>query len=135
MELALKVLLPASRKAPSLARNALLGLNGELDGVREPVTLLVSELVTNSVRHADLQPDDRIGLEVAADTSAVRVEVSDPGPGFTMEDVPDLPGPEGGFGLNLVRRIADRWGTAGSRVWFEIERPQRRGKLRIAAES
>ena len=127
MELALQVRLPASRKAPSLARNALLGLNGELDGVREPVTLLVSELVTNSVRHAGLQPDDRIELEVAADPSSVRVEVSDPGPGFTMEEVPDLPGPEGGFGLNLVRRIADRWGTVGSCVWFEIERPDVQG--------
>src|SRR5207245_2733634 len=52
----------------------------------------------------------------------VRVEVSDPGPGFQ----PRTAGPEpGGFGLMLVERLADRWGVdpgGRSRVWFEIDR-------------
>jgi anti-sigma regulatory factor (Ser/Thr protein kinase) len=121
MEVALKVRLPADKKAPGLARRALDALNGELEGVREPVRLLVSEVVTNSVRHAGLTHADKIELEVAAEPSAVRVEVVDPGPGFEAA-VERSPNAEGGFGLFFVDELADRWGTDGARVWFELDR-------------
>jgi len=122
MQIALTVRLPADKKAPSLARKALEALNGELEGVREPARLLVSEVVTNSVRHAGLGPEDKIELEVSAAPSTVRVEVADPGPGF--EPPKERPrGVEGGFGLFFVDELADRWGTFGGRVWFELDRP------------
>jgi anti-sigma regulatory factor (Ser/Thr protein kinase) len=90
------------------------------------VRLLVSELVTNSVRHAQIGPEDSIELKVTVDDARVRVEVADRGPGFeppqqdpTAEDARDS-----GWGLFFVTQLADRWGVDGAegRVWFEIER-------------
>ena len=47
--------LPVSPEAAAAARHALDGLAGELsDGRMRDVRLLVSELVTNAVRHANL---------------------------------------------------------------------------------
>jgi anti-sigma regulatory factor (Ser/Thr protein kinase) len=90
------------------------------------VRLLVSELVTNSVRHAQIGPEDSIELKVVVSGDRVRVEVTDKGPGFeppeydpTAEDARDS-----GWGLFFVTQLADRWGVESSegRVWFEIER-------------
>jgi len=87
--------------------------------------LLVSELVTNSVRHAGLDEGARISLHIETTPDVVRVEVSNPGSGF----VPRVPDPEimreSGWGLYLVDEVADRWGVEadkGTRVWFEIDR-------------
>lgn len=126
LDRALTVRLPVDRTAPALARRALEGLNGELEGVREPVKLLVSEAVTNSVRHAGLGAQERIELEVSAADDRVRVDVIDHGRGFDPAQ-PIEPGPDGGFGLLLVGRLSDRWGfeRADSRLWFEIDRPRR----------
>jgi anti-sigma regulatory factor (Ser/Thr protein kinase) len=91
----------------------------------EDVRLVVSELVTNSVRHADLSPDDRISLAVVASGESVRGRVCDPGFGF---DVPSKPRPRpdlrGGWGLPIVERLSDRWGVKKDSlvcVWFEID--------------
>jgi anti-sigma regulatory factor (Ser/Thr protein kinase) len=84
--------------------------------------VVVTELVTNAVRHAGLGPGDTIVLHLAAATGVVRGEVCDGGPGF--DPAGRSPGPEGGFGLVLLRRLADRWGvqTRGETcVWFEID--------------
>jgi anti-sigma regulatory factor (Ser/Thr protein kinase) len=86
--------------------------------------------VTNSVRHAGVGEDGLVGFELVLSPASVRVEVSDPGPGFVPE--PDRPGADalGGRGLFLVDSLADRWGTAdggdgGTRVWFELDRAVR----------
>jgi anti-sigma regulatory factor (Ser/Thr protein kinase) len=89
------------------------------------VRLLVSELVTNSVRHSGSGPPESVGLDVAVDSDTIRVEVRDPGSGFEprARDV-DRNRP-GGWGLYLVDRLADRWGVVRNhftRVWFEIDR-------------
>ena len=86
--------------------------------------LLVSELVTNSVRHASLDPEQRIELRVRVGPGTVRVEVEDPGPGFTPTPRRPSDRRNEGWGLYLVERIADRWGVASgspSIVWFEID--------------
>ena len=86
-----------------------------------------AELVTNSVRHGGAGEDEWIGLDVAISPAALRVEVSDNGRGFTPAPVrPALDDP-GGRGLFLVEQMADRWGhaDAGTRVWFEVDRPVR----------
>ena len=46
----------------------------------EDVRLVVSELVTNSVRHAGLSPDEQISLAVAISVGSVRGRVCDPAP-------------------------------------------------------
>lgn len=57
------------------------------------VRLLVSELLTNPVRHAGLGASDRIRFVVAASTRVVRVEVSHPGPDFEAPSLP-IPRPD-----------------------------------------
>jgi anti-sigma regulatory factor (Ser/Thr protein kinase) len=92
--------------------------------VCEDVRLLVSELVTNAVRHGGLRPDDEVHVHVIATAEAVRVEVTDPGRGFDPAAVP-RPHDTGGYGLYLVQRLADRWGVEpddGVSVWFELDR-------------
>jgi len=84
--------------------------------------LLTSELVTNAVRHADLQDADAIRLEIATQPNAVRVTVIDDGPGFDPGRIQPDRG-TGGWGLKLVAVLSDRWGTqAGPHaVWFELD--------------
>jgi anti-sigma regulatory factor (Ser/Thr protein kinase) len=93
----------------------------QLDDVR----LLVSELVTNSVRHARFAPSDWLRLRLAASDGNNRVEVHDPGPGFEAT-APARPEPmaESGWGMYLVEQLADRWGIDredGTCVWFELQ--------------
>lgn len=112
--------------APSTARTTIDGwLRDALSHTQlDDVKLLVSELVTNAVRHP--QDNGRIELEVAATSDNVRVVVSDPGTGFTKPKVGAPPADQfGGRGLLIVDRIASRWGvTPGRRtqVWFELDR-------------
>ena len=111
--------------AAAAARNALLALEQRLDGqVLDDIRLLVSELVTNAVRHADSQTGGEVGLDVTIDRDRVRVEVADPGAGFEPQPRDDEMNRPGGWGLYLVDRIADRWGVIRNRmnrVWFEID--------------
>ena len=121
--------LKSGAEAAGEARHALDRLEGSFDGGQlDALRLLVTELVTNSVRHG-VEADDWIGLDVDIYSNAVRVSVSDCGPGF---DPPDEPEPHadrpGGWGLCLVHRLADRWGVAkngATSVWFEMDRAGR----------
>jgi anti-sigma regulatory factor (Ser/Thr protein kinase) len=110
--------------AAAAARNALLALEQKLDTrVLDDIRLLVSELVTNAVRHADATDAGEVGLDVTIEGSRVRVEVADPGIGFEPQPRDDEMNRPGGWGLYLVDRIADRWGVVRNhlnRVWFEI---------------
>jgi anti-sigma regulatory factor (Ser/Thr protein kinase) len=88
-------------------------------------SLLVSELVTNSVRHARLRSDDLIRLQVELSERVLRVEVSDPGEGFAAK-LPESAGRgPGGWGLFLTERLADRWGVdreeGWTTVWVEMD--------------
>jgi anti-sigma regulatory factor (Ser/Thr protein kinase) len=107
------------------ARRAIAGLAGHVGiGVLGDLRLLVSELVTNSVRHAGLEADDAIALDISVSPQRVRVEVTDVGPGFDRRVPEPRPDRTGGYGLFLVDRLADRWGVVNdevTRVWFEID--------------
>jgi anti-sigma regulatory factor (Ser/Thr protein kinase) len=90
------------------------------------VELLVSELATNSVRHAGCGEQDELGIEAAVDDDRVRVRLCDGGYGFEAgaPEKPDV-AQAGGFGLVLLDRLADAWGVQrGERfcVWFELAR-------------
>jgi len=110
--------------AGSAARRELLAGNGTLpSSVRDDVLLLVTELVSNAVRHSSAGPDGLVRVELRRGPDVLRVAVSDEGTGFTA-DAPLEPNEDGGWGLALVDRIADRWAVApigsGTRAWFEI---------------
>ena len=114
--------LACSPAAPAAARGALDGFEGRIspDRMRD-VRLLVSELVTNAVRHAG---GEAVRLVVALSGSLLRIEVHDPGHGFELRPPPDDPLRASGWGLVLVEELADRWGIdhhPQTRVWFEMD--------------
>jgi anti-sigma regulatory factor (Ser/Thr protein kinase) len=109
------------------ARDALETLRPQLGDQRlEDLRLVVSELVTNSVRHANLDAGDRIVLRVEAHRDVIRVEIHDRGPGFEAVAAPASMYQESGWGLYLISQIAARWGVStdadGTTVWLEIAR-------------
>jgi anti-sigma regulatory factor (Ser/Thr protein kinase) len=114
----------AAPEAVPGARDAVDGIRGAVPGaVREDVALLVSELVTNSVRHAELSARDEVALRIVVAGGVVRVEVSDSGPGFSEGSTEPSLLSQSGWGLYLVGQLSSRWGIerdSGTTVWFEI---------------
>ena len=112
-------------RAAGRARHELSRLRADLDNpLLESVRLLVTELVTNSVRHADA---DTVELAVLVARDRIRVEISNPGSTFQVKERRAGEESESGWGLFLVDRLSDDWGViddaAGlQRVWFEIRR-------------
>jgi anti-sigma regulatory factor (Ser/Thr protein kinase) len=118
------IALGRSPEAGALARRAIADLRADLDPpLMETLRLLVTELVTNSVRHTAA---DFVTLKVAVGKSAVLTEVSDTGPGFAPECVEQAGADDTGWGLFLVQRLASAWGVKhegpAKRVWFELRR-------------
>jgi anti-sigma regulatory factor (Ser/Thr protein kinase) len=115
--------------APTAAREArsAVARRGLVSSGREPtLLLLVSELVSNSVRHAGLDAEEGIRLRARCDAECAYVEVCDGGrsgrvPAKRVNGDALEPG---GLGLVLVDEMADRWGVACNDdetcVWFEL---------------
>src|SRR2546427_589916 len=98
--------------AVTAARLALSELDELVDETQAfDVRLLVSELVTNSVKHASVGPEDSIKLSLAIDEVLIRCDVVDNGPGFDPPDDPAEDARDRGWGLFFVEQIADRWGV------------------------
>jgi anti-sigma regulatory factor (Ser/Thr protein kinase) len=115
--------------AVTASRLALAGLEERLDpNVLFDIRLLVSELVTNCVKHARVGPEESIELTVDIHDHHVRVCVIDEGPGFEPPETPvsEAAAEAGsGWGLFLVDQLATNWGVerhAGATVWFEVQR-------------
>lgn len=124
MNAALSLQLPARSDAPASARRALSCLHPYLPSESLcSAKLLVSELVTNSVRHAGLSPRDWVRVLVEVDDDTVHVEVADPGMGFDGKVRTPVTGATGGYGLYLVSELSSRWGVrhdGATAVWFEL---------------
>jgi anti-sigma regulatory factor (Ser/Thr protein kinase) len=112
--------------AVSAARRGLDDLEREVGAERlNDMRLLVSELVTNSVRHARSVEGDQLELEVSVTRKLIHVCVTDDGPGFDASPRGPEDDPGSGWGLFLVEQLSDRWGVevnGRTQVWFEIER-------------
>jgi anti-sigma regulatory factor (Ser/Thr protein kinase) len=108
-------------EAPAQARDALGRLEPSLpEHVLPDMTLLVSELITNSVKYGG---DGPVRLQITHGDDKIRTEIVDQGAGFTpVERDGDL-SREGGWGLYLVEELTDRWGIyeGSTHVWFEID--------------
>ncbi|MFE3325110.1 ATP-binding protein [Streptomyces sp. NPDC059176] len=125
---------PAEPDAVRAARHAVRDTLRAWDlpgAVCDVTVLLVSELVTNSLRYASGPIGVRLVRPVIDGASrplppALLVEVSDPLPDPPLER-PAGPDDEGGRGLQLVACTARRWGTrrgrTGKTVWFELPLP------------
>lgn len=121
----IKLRLPGRPDAVRAARSAVDRLrNAYDDEVIENLRLLVSEVVTNSIRYGPVRSDRGcIELTVHANPEALVVEVEDPGNGFRPDVRPPEPEQTSGWGLFLVDRLASRWGVSDNnrtKVWFEL---------------
>lgn len=117
--------LPASPGAVAEARAAAVKAASErqlADSVVETLRLLVSEVVTNSVRHAPASEVVELALTFDGE---LRVEVTDHGDGFDPQPRSGRSDEPGGWGLYLVERLSKRWGVkrnGSTRVWFALPR-------------
>jgi anti-sigma regulatory factor (Ser/Thr protein kinase) len=90
------------------------------DDMLATALLLVSELVTNAVRHGE----PPVWLRIDG-TRRLHVGVSDEGADLPMMERPGDVGAESGRGLLLVDALASDWGCDqepghGKTVWFEL---------------
>jgi anti-sigma regulatory factor (Ser/Thr protein kinase) len=116
--------LPPEPVAPILARAAVAAIGSGLPGsVVSDAELLTSEVVSNAVKHADLDPSQEIVLRVVMD-ERLRIEVADLGPPFEA-DLRRQSSDTSGWGLFLIEAIAMSWGVEregiGKKVWFELD--------------
>ena len=120
----LHMTLPVANHAVRLARQATCEAlaTWRLLLLEETAVLLVSELVTNAVRHA--RGTDVISLELETGGIWLRIEVQDADPRWPQ---PRTPGgfDESGFGFVLVDALAGKWGVretaTGKAVWAELD--------------
>ena len=115
--------LPVEVAAVTTARSSLDVLRGLVpESALDDARLLVSELVTNSLRHAGAT-NRAIELMADIEGSTLNVQVRDYGSGFVARPRPSDAPLESGWGLLLVDRLSDRWGAmvdGTTRVWFEL---------------
>jgi anti-sigma regulatory factor (Ser/Thr protein kinase) len=118
--------LPHGPLAVAAARRGLDPLEPQVgEQIMGDMRLLVSELVTNSVRHADRNGSSAVELQVDVSETRVLVRVIDNGPGFEANPRGPEDDPGSGWGLFLVEQLSDRWGVelnGSTQVWFELSR-------------
>jgi anti-sigma regulatory factor (Ser/Thr protein kinase) len=116
----------AGADAPRIARKAALS---ELEGrvtehTASDVALVISELVTNSVLHAELGADDIVLVEIALGKDRLGITVTDPGSDLVPRLLPLDPTRQGGFALRVVNDISSSWGVrrnpGAHQVWCEL---------------
>jgi anti-sigma regulatory factor (Ser/Thr protein kinase) len=125
------VMLTGGPQAAHAARSVVEGFVAGLSSPLQPelyddLRLLVSELVTNSVRHGGVTELAAVTLRLSIGEHVIRVEVEDSGPGFVPRAPAPSPDRTSGFGLVLVEQLTSRWGVDVSgpvRLWFEIDVP------------
>jgi anti-sigma regulatory factor (Ser/Thr protein kinase) len=113
--------IPRDPNAPAVARRMVDDLAAVVDpACAVQARLLLSEVVTNAVRHGG---GDRVRVLLeAVDGEDLRCEVVDEGRGFVPKARDKPSTAEGGWGLHLVETLARRWGVreGSTNVWFEL---------------
>jgi anti-sigma regulatory factor (Ser/Thr protein kinase) len=115
-------------RAPGAARGfvALCLAQRVVASALDSAQLLVSELVTNSFRHSDA-PMDEVMVSVELMPDWFRIGVQDSGSDAVIAAQPADLVTGGGFGLNLVKMLSERWGVerlaeGGTQVWAQLPR-------------
>jgi anti-sigma regulatory factor (Ser/Thr protein kinase) len=123
----LDILLERTVRAPAIARAAVAERCERLDidgSLAQSLILLVSEVVSNAVRHSSADPAAPVELLATFTRRAIRVTVTDAGEGFTPR--PRDPASEhDGYGLYLLEKVSASWGVESrgdTKVWFELSR-------------
>jgi anti-sigma regulatory factor (Ser/Thr protein kinase) len=115
----MRLVLKPDELAPRKARARVSRLESRLGSRYDDVVLVISELVTNCVRHSS--SDQSIEVTVDVSDTTIRVEVADRGSGFVATE--SMRG--GGLGLIIVDRVAASWGVTTNghcTVWAELPR-------------
>lgn len=118
--------LPPDLLTSKRVRDVLRNLRDEVpvaDEVFDDLLLLSTELVTNSVRHAGLQPGQFISFDLMRLRDRLRIEVTDSGPGLVAKEglLDSLPADS--RGLRIVATIGLEWGIYNdgtTTVWVEL---------------
>jgi anti-sigma regulatory factor (Ser/Thr protein kinase) len=125
----IEVRLALDAHAPGAARSVVADCLGERvpSSVYQDAQLLVSELVTNSVRHSGMPAGTELTVSVDLTPGMVRLVVEDGGRSGTIAPRRPDANNGGGFGLNLVQTLSERWGMervaqGGTRVWAQLAR-------------
>lgn len=101
----------------------------EADVVDE-AEIVISELVSNAVRHARPLADGNLRVHWKVKSGVVEVEVTDGGGDSTPRPAPRTIWAPSGRGLRIVRSLAHEWGVTedrnGCTVWASVGGPSRR---------
>jgi anti-sigma regulatory factor (Ser/Thr protein kinase) len=125
------LLLPFTASSVGVARRRLVSdllKAGIYGSAVSDAALVISELLSNALRHAAPLPGSSIRVAWRLDAGSVRVSVSDGGGPTLPEPGQATQAATGGRGLRIVERLSRRWGTRsddeGMTVWAEVEVPQ-----------
>ncbi len=92
--------------------------------------IVVSELVSNAIRHARPLSDGSLRIHWKVKAGVVEVEVTDGGGDTVPRPAPRTVWAPSGRGLRIVRSLAHEWGAAqdryGHTVWASLGGPSRR---------
>jgi len=121
------VLLPFAASSVGVARHRLVSdllAAGIYDSAVCDVSLVVSELFSNALRHAGPLPGAQIRVSWRIGAACVEVEVSDGGGPTNPELGHPTQSATGGRGLRIVEKLSRAWGTSagadGTTVWAEV---------------
>jgi anti-sigma regulatory factor (Ser/Thr protein kinase) len=124
-----EVAIPLGVQAPGIARSVVAERLADQVAPRvlEAALLLVSELVTNSVRHSGVPEGEDVVVRVDIWRDGCRLEVEDPGRDGVIAPQPQDLLKGGGMGLHLVQMLSERWGVVRAaegptRVWAQLPR-------------
>jgi anti-sigma regulatory factor (Ser/Thr protein kinase) len=126
------VTVPHEGQGVSLARHAFareLTSVGVSDDVRQDTMLVISELVSNAVKHAAPLPGGEVRVRCSISQDNVRLEITDGGavtrPSASVATVLAM----GGRGLDIVRTISRQWGVSKDgdsvTVWADVPRARK----------
>ena len=117
---------PSDPASAAAARREIEALSWTLDtDEAEVLALLVTELIANTVQHADTLPGADVALEARVTADVVHVSVTDGGKGFAAPLRTAGSPPNSHWGLHLLDQLADRWEVTAAPstvVSFELDR-------------
>lgn len=116
--------MPAHPVSVSMARSAIRCLTSILDSeYLEHTELVLSEVVTNSIRHGSCGIQDSIAVEIAAGAGRITGIVRDSGPAFEPPAAPPETAQIGGYGLHIAMSLSDltiAHTSSGNTVTFTV---------------
>ncbi|MFN2641910.1 MAG: ATP-binding protein [Actinomycetota bacterium] len=117
---------PTKPSSAALARHAIREQLAPVvpDSILADAELLVTELVSNSIRHSGMSESSDIELISVVTPRCVHVEIRDRGRSPSLAPQRSRHARDSGYGLFLVDQLSSRWGAFPgnrTRVWFEID--------------